>query len=290
VTLDKPSPTPVTVNWTTAPGTADANDFETATGELTFAPNDVSAQLTVRLRGDSTPETTETFLVRLTSATGAVLTDDTGFCTIADDDTSSPPGTTPQLRIGDVTLPEGNTGATPATVTVVLDQASETPVTAGWATADGSAGPNDYTAGSGELTFEPGATARQVTIPVTADREQEQDETFTVQLTGDDIAVGDGTVTIVDDDVENTATEVSITDTTVTEDAGTADFEVRLSAAATTPVRVTWATENGTATAPADYTGGTGEVIFTPGQLTTLIPVQWCPTTPQRAKRPSRSA
>jgi hypothetical protein len=274
VTLDKPSTSPVTVQWTTEPGTANTDDFATTTGELTFVPAEVSQQLTVALNADNIPEPAETFVVRLTSATGAVLADATGFGTITDDDTGSSPGEVPQLRIGDVIVPEGNSATTPATVTVVLDQRSETPVSVDWATEDGTAiAPADYTAGTGTLTFEPGATAKQVNISITGDRAVESAETFTIRLTGNDIADGEGTITVAGDDTEAGPVELSIADTATTEDAGTATFEIRLSEAAATTVTATWTTADGTAVAPADYTGGTGEVVLSPGQLTTLISV-----------------
>ena len=63
---------------------------------------------------------------------------------------------------------------------------------------------------------------------------------------------------------------------TVTEgDAGTvtATFTVTLSAASGKTVTVDYATANGTATAPADYTATSGTLTFTPGQTTKTIDV-----------------
>ena len=69
---------------------------------------------------------------------------------------------------------------------------------------------------------------------------------------------------------------LSISDVTLTEgDTGTAtaSFTVTLSAASTQTVTVDFATANGTATQPADYTQRTGTVTFTPGQTTQLITI-----------------
>jgi parallel beta-helix repeat protein len=69
---------------------------------------------------------------------------------------------------------------------------------------------------------------------------------------------------------------LAIADTSVTEgNAGTApaSFTVTLSAAAAQNVTVAYATANGTATAPSDYTAASGTVTFTPGQTTRSVAV-----------------
>jgi parallel beta-helix repeat protein len=77
---------------------------------------------------------------------------------------------------------------------------------------------------------------------------------------------------------ERTAAVPSMTidDVTVAEgDAGStpAAFTVRLSAAATQAVTVSFATANGTATAPGDYTAVSGSLTFAIGALTATVPV-----------------
>jgi hypothetical protein len=71
---------------------------------------------------------------------------------------------------------------------------------------------------------------------------------------------------------------LSISDVTVLEgDAGTtsAVFTVTLSAASTSTVTVNWATSDGTATAPGDYTADSGVLTFLPGDpLTQTITIQ----------------
>jgi serine protease AprX len=70
---------------------------------------------------------------------------------------------------------------------------------------------------------------------------------------------------------------LSVADTSMTEGtAGTrpATFTVSLSQAAAAPISVLYATEDGSATAPADYSVAAGSVTFTPGQVTKTVTVQ----------------
>ena len=275
VTLDRPSTTPVTVQWATDPGSAGPDDFDAASGEVAFAAGEVSEQVTVQVRGDTATEATESFGVRLSAPSGAVLDDADGAVTVVDDDATEP-GPAPALRIGDVSVPEGGSGSTPATVTVVLDRTADEPVTVRWATEDGTAAaPGDYIAGGDVLTFPPGETTRQITVPVVGDRALEQDETFAVRLSdavNATIADGSAEVTVLADDEAGQAA-VSVEDVTVPEGAGQAEVTVRLSAASTAPVSVRVTTADGSATAPADYAGVDTRVEFAPGDTVRSVPV-----------------
>jgi hypothetical protein len=274
VALDRPSATALAVQWTTVADSANADDFEAASGELVFAPNEVSKQLTVRMRADLVPEGRESFFVKLS---GAVFADDTAFVTIQDDDTGTPPGQPPALRIGDVRVPEGNATSSPATVTVVLDQAATVPVTVRWATKDGSAtAPGDYTAASGVLRFEPGDVSQQVTVPVVGDQSFEQTETFGIELSepvGATIADGAATVSVGNDDEQDGRPELTIDDASVVERSGRVELTVRLSAGRSEPVTVRLATRAGSATDPADYAGVDEVVTFEPGETLVSVPV-----------------
>jgi fibronectin-binding autotransporter adhesin len=92
VTLSGASASPVTVHYATADGTATApDDYAAASGTLTFAPSDIAKTVTIEVQGDTAPEADETFVVRLTNATGASIADDSGAATIRDDDSGPPP-------------------------------------------------------------------------------------------------------------------------------------------------------------------------------------------------------
>lgn len=110
----------------------------------------------------------------------------------------------PGLGINNVSVNEGNSGTTPATFTVTLDQPSPKPVTVNYATANGTAtAPADYVAANGTVTFAPGQTSKQITVLVNGDTVDEPNETFTVNLSsasGAGISGATGVGTIIDDD------------------------------------------------------------------------------------------
>ena len=181
------------------------------------------------------------------------------------------------ISIGDVTVTEGDTGATTASFTVTLSESSPDTVTVDYATADGSAAaPGDYTAASGTLTFLPDETTQTVFVDVNGDTLDEDDETFTVELSNPANATiddGEGVGTITDDDPVPT---VSIGNSTVTEgNTGTvtATFTATLNAPSGRTVTVDYATSDGTATAPGDYLAASGTVTFLPNQTSRPVSV-----------------
>jgi hypothetical protein len=109
------------------------------------------------------------------------------------------------LRIDDVTAGEGDAGSTSATFDVRRLGLDTGTVTVHFATADASAtAPRDYQATSGNLTFGPGETTKQVAVPVVGDRLDEPDRSFLVNLSspgGARISNAQGVATIVDNDV-----------------------------------------------------------------------------------------
>jgi probable HAF family extracellular repeat protein len=87
VSLSSSSSAPVTVNFTTANGTAKASeDYNATSGALTFAPGETTKTITVVVKGDRKREADETFFLNLTGAVGAVIQDGQGKGTIRNDD------------------------------------------------------------------------------------------------------------------------------------------------------------------------------------------------------------
>jgi hypothetical protein len=167
-----------------------------AAGSTTFA-------FDVSVNGDTEIETNETFFVNVSNVTGATVGDGQGQGTIQNDDS-------PALSINDVTVTEGNSGATPATFTVTLSPSSNQTVTVDYATSSVSpataAAGTDYVSTNGTLTFDPGETSKPITVLVNGDTANESIcETLFVILSNPvnaaiSPAAGQGTVGITDDD------------------------------------------------------------------------------------------
>jgi hypothetical protein len=273
VTLSAASSQAVTVDYSTGNGTAVApGDYTTSGGTLTIPASTMSATIQVPIVSDTTPEPTETFSLVLSSPTNATIAKGTGVGTILDDDT-------PTLTVSDATVTEG---AGPAVFTVTLSPASSLPVTVTFATTNGSAtAPADYTAiSSTPLTIQAGMTTGTISVPIAADTLDEPSETFTVTLSNPinaTITDGTGLGTIVDDD---SPPSLSISDVSIAEGTGgttTAVFTVTLSAASGQTVTVNYATANGTAGAPGDYTATSGTLTIAAGSTTGTIPVSILP-------------
>jgi hypothetical protein len=74
VSLSAVSGSTVTVDFTTANGSAVApSDYLSVSGTLTFAPGEVSKQITVQTVGDVVVEANETFSVNLSNPTNATI-------------------------------------------------------------------------------------------------------------------------------------------------------------------------------------------------------------------------
>ncbi|MFN7152055.1 MAG: beta strand repeat-containing protein [Acidovorax sp.] len=185
----------------------------------------------------------------------------------------------PSLSINDVSLNEGNAGTTSFNFTVSLS----TPAPSGGvsfdiATANGTAAAgSDYVAQSlAGQTIPAGSSTYSFTVQVNGDLLNEPSETFFVNVTNVVNAVvadNQGQGTIVNDDP---LPSLSINDVSVAEgNAGTSNavFTVTLSAASGQTVSVNYATADGTATQPADYTSTSGTLTFTAGQTTRAINV-----------------
>src|SRR5207247_3185875 len=78
-----------TSNSSSATSATGTPDYISQAGTLTFAPSDTIKTITVPVCADTTVELTETFTVKLSGATGATITKDTGTGTIVNDDTAT---------------------------------------------------------------------------------------------------------------------------------------------------------------------------------------------------------
>ena len=87
VNLDRAASGPVTVDYTTADGTAKAGeDYRTASGRLEFAAGETSKIVAVAVLADAKHEGEETLTLHLSNAAGARIEDGEATGTIEDDD------------------------------------------------------------------------------------------------------------------------------------------------------------------------------------------------------------
>ncbi len=273
VTLNQAALTATSVNFTVAGTATSGTDYAAVTSPLVIAAGATTGTITVNPNGDVIIEADETVILTLAAGTGyTVGAPASATGTILNDDL-------PTLTINDVTLAEGNAGTTSFTFTVSLSApAGPGGVTFDIATANGTATAGvDYVANSltGQ-TIPAGASTYSFTVLVNGDTLNELADTFFVNVTNVTNAIvgdGQGIGTITNDDP---LPSFSINDATVIEgNAGTVNavFTVTLSAASGQTTTVNYATADGTATQPADYTSATGTLTFTPGQTTQTVTV-----------------
>lgn len=197
VRMSKRATGPVSVDWTTADGSAVAPaDYIAASGTVVIPKGSTSRTLTVSINGDTVPEPDETYSVLLSGAVGASIADGEGIGTIRSDDYQ------PKVSIADAAKNEAGTSVK---LVVTLDQAVTKTTKVTYTTADGSAiAPDDYAAkGPQVLSFSAGSTRRTISITIKHDTIAEGDEIFTVLLSnpvGSEIVDGEGIVTILDND------------------------------------------------------------------------------------------
>jgi hypothetical protein len=187
------------------------------------------------------------------------------------------PAVQPQVSIANAAINEGNSGTSALNFTVTLDQPAAQAVTVSFATANGSAqAGSDYVAASGTVTFAANDVSETIAVTINGDTLFEASETLVVNLANPvnaTIADNQATGTINNDD---TAPTLSIADTSVSEgNAGVANvaFTVTQSAASGLATSVSFATADGTATAPADYVATNGILTFAAGVTTQTITV-----------------
>ncbi len=269
-TLTASSTQTITADFATSDDTAVAGvDYAATSGTLTFTPGDTVGNIPITLIADAIDEADETFTVSLSNIVGATAGTVSAQATIVDDDAS------PSLSINDVQVSEGDTGQVVLRFTVSLSESSGNAVSVDAATVAGTAEAGvDFDPVSTTLNFAVGGVSQTLDIPVNGDTLDENDETFSVTLSGATnatISDGSGTGTIVDND---NPPVLSIADASTGEgDSGTANLvlNVTLSAASGKAVTVDYATADGTAEAGSDYTAATATVTFNPGQ--TMRPV-----------------
>jgi YD repeat-containing protein len=262
----------LTVDFATASGTATSGtDFTGSSGTLSFSAAETSKTVSVSTIQDSAYEGNETLTVVLSNAgAGSTIADGSAVGTINDDDLPPPPPP-PSFAISDVSVTEG--GSLSFTVTKTGTTSSSFSVNYASANVTAVSG-SDYTATSGTLTFAAADSAKPVTVPTINDTTVESTETLNVNLSG---ATGGATITdalgvgtINDNDVAGPSFSVSNTSAT---EGDPLVFTVTRSGTTSSSVGVSYATANGTAVTPGDYTAKSGSLSFSSGQTSKTVSV-----------------
>jgi Calx-beta domain/Domain of unknown function (DUF4214) len=268
------------VNYATSDGTATAGSDYTATnGTLTFAPGELSKNVTIPILNDNVFENgNETFTLTLSgpSAASVLTIPNTSTITITDNDSKpfiSLPGT--------VRITEGDLGTPIIPINVNLSNPTVQVVTVDYTTANGTAtAGNDYVAASGTITIPAGSTSAPINIQVNSDMNVEPNETFTITLSNAQnvnfISNSVANVTIANDDV---TVQFNSTSASVNESAGFLNVTVSRIGDTSRPALVLASTSdtaglqsctiaNGKASERCDYGTVAGRLQFGIGETT----------------------
>ncbi|HEY2346284.1 MAG TPA: Calx-beta domain-containing protein [Xanthomonadaceae bacterium] len=232
-------------------------------GHIIIPAGQTSAQISVAIQSDITPEFDETFFVDLSAINYANPIKTRGVGTILNDDGLA-------IAVNDVSTTEGNSGTKNLAFTVSLNQPSAVPVSVHYATANGTAlNASDYITKTGTLTIPAGHTSGIVNVQIKGDIHPEPDEVFYLNLSNPSSGVlykAQGKGTIVNDDGLN----ISIVPSLVIGEGSNGVFTVTQSAVSTCcDTTFHYATSNGTAIAGTDYTAISGTGTIPAGALST---------------------
>jgi hypothetical protein len=168
------------VNYSTSDGSATANaDYVPTSGTLFFASGETTKTFTIQFLNDALSETTETVNLTLSNASGSTLgSPSTAVLNITDDEP------VPGVTITSATINEESFGSAANAIFIVrLSFASNNTVTVHYTTQDSTAQANiDYMPVSGNVTFTPGQTTRNIAVPIIGDTIDEPNEGFIVVL------------------------------------------------------------------------------------------------------------
>ena len=263
---------PVTVNYSTANGSAIAvSDYTSTSGTHTFNPGDGPFDLTVPITSDSLWEADgETFTLNVSiPATGAT---DSARGMIFDNTNGHQ-----DIGISNVTVREGDgTGSQTVKLTVSLEAPASAPVTVHYTTFDVSTeGTLDYAPKLVKtMSFTTGQQSKVISVAIRRDNVSEGDEQFVVRLHGPTNALlkdTDGLVTILDDDAAPVAATLSVADGKVLEGVSGVQYvyaNAVLSQTLPTTVTFSMNTAAGSASAGADYITKAQSFSIPPGQRT----------------------
>jgi hypothetical protein len=260
--LSRASGLPIDVVWRTADASAISGlDYGAASPTtVRIDPGALLVKVPVTFLADGLDEFDESFRVILTSASNATLGRDTANVWIRDVDAA------PSVSIEtSVLVVEPATGNAPASFRVRLSAPSAKRVSVRWATSNLTATAGlDYDADVDSVVFLPGQIEATVSVQVLSDLlAGEGIETFRATLSGPSnatlgAAVGTGSIR-----EGSGQPSLTITGNPAYQEADSlVTFRLNLSQKYASPIRVTWQTIAGTATAGQDFQDSTNVVVI----------------------------
>ncbi|MDA9212550.1 hypothetical protein N9O84_02430, partial [Gammaproteobacteria bacterium] len=177
--LSNPFNQEVILNYSTSDDTAEASsDYTASTGTITFAPSETTKSISLDIIDDDIFEVDETFNVNFTLGATSLgnLVNDTASITISDDDDA------PVFGIAGANVKEEDGTAS---ITITKTNPVQMDITVNYATADGTALAGlDYVDVNDSVTFAANETQKTISISIIEDSLDEDEESFSVSLTG----------------------------------------------------------------------------------------------------------
>jgi plastocyanin len=265
----------VSVQYSTSNGSASApGDYAQTSGTLNWADNDDDSKtFQVPIADDGTQESSESFSVTLSNASGGASVGSPGTVTVTiTDDDGGGGGGAGTIRFTQASISAGEAAGT-VTLTAQRTGGTTGAVGVSYATANGSAGtPSDYAAVASTLSWADGDGAnKSFNVTLVNDAETEGDETFTATLSSPTGGASLGspatsTVTIVDNDTD-------CVPSTCTSDTNSLCLAGGSGTAGRFRIRVTWtnfAGESGQGVA-LEYTADSGFFYFFQPEVLELL-------------------
>lgn len=249
-------------------GDAGTADFASLPAGVTFAAGSGTATLTLSAADDAAFEPAESFTLKLLPGAAYHASEAANEIRGSVADNEPPPGGTIAFSSASYTAAEG--AGNVATITLTRSGATTGAVSALMTAIDGTAlSGSDYSPTNVIVQWANGdSTPKQVNIPLVNDGAIEADETVNLSLsqpTGDSaLGLASAVLSIADD--EPPTFELTPSSATVSENATGVTFTITRVGGANATVAVSYATANGTAVSPADYTAQSGALTWTPGE------------------------
>ncbi|MFB2896140.1 beta strand repeat-containing protein [Aerosakkonemataceae cyanobacterium BLCC-F50] len=262
--------------------TATADDFTNNLPiTVTFLPGETSRNIEIPIIGDGIPEGNDTINLKLVNPTGGASlgVQQTATYTIINDDVVVAP--TFDFSSATYTVTEGNGGSFNTNAVVKINRTGDISGTnsiqiqlANGASPSATGGV-DYNNTPITVTFNPGDTFKDVSVPIAGDTDVEQDENIALTLVNPSVGnVGTTTpnavLTIINDDLANVS--LTATDTKAAETGDTGTYRISRGTNTIGALTVNLNIDGSSLAKSTDYILSGGSVTIAGSNLTATIP------------------